>query len=128
MKKLQSLLIINEDTFQALTKNKVLSNTNYHLIHNSDSYNKVGQSISDLKPAIILLDVSLDRKKDLYDALNKILSGHRIPVISISGNKNTYHRYRKEQSSQVVYFISSNSGSILSEILAKPNAFNLSLS
>lgn len=127
MKKLQSVLIINEDTFQALTQNKILSNTNYLLIHNSDSYSEVGEGIYDLKPNMILLDIAL-KKKDLNYTLEKILSGQRVPVISISCNKNTYHRYRKEERSQVVYFISTSSESLLSEILTNPSDFILSLS
>ncbi|GEM_PF-1734316 len=129
MKKLQSVLIINEDTFKALTQNKILSNTNYLLlIHNSDSLNEVGESISDIKPDIILMDTALKKKKDLNYTLRKMLRGQRVPVISISGNKKSYQGHIKEGRSQVVYFISSDSESLLSEILTKPNDFNLSLS
>ena len=129
MNKLQSVLIINEDTFLALTKNKILSNRNYLLlILNSDSYCELNESLSDINPDFILLDVALEKKKDLNNTLKKMLRGQRVPVITISDNKKTDQRHRKEGRSQVVYFISSNSGSILSEILAKPNAFNLSLS
>lgn len=129
MKKLQSVLIINEDTYLALTQNKILSNRNYLLlIHSSDSYSEMGESISDINPDFILLDIALKRKKDLNNTLDKMLSGRRVPVISISGNKKTYQRHRREGCSQVVYFISSNSKSLLSEILTKPNDFILSLS
>jgi|SRR6056297_1139976 len=127
MMKLQSVLIINKDTFQALTENKILSNTKYQLIQNSDSCKNVGQILSDLKPAFILLDVSMERKKDLQDTLEKII-GYRIPVISISGNKHGYRRYSKEEVGRIVCVISSGSDSLLSEILIKPNIFNLSLS
>ncbi|WP_340104882.1 hypothetical protein [Rhodohalobacter sp. 8-1] len=129
MNKLQSVLIINEDTFLALAQNKILSNTNYLLmIHSADSYSEVCESISDIKPDYILLDVALEKKNVLNNALTKMFRGERVPVISISGNKKPYQRHGKEGHTQVIYFINSTSKSLLSEILTKPNDFNLSLS
>ena len=129
MNKLQSVLIINEDTYLALAQNKILINTNYLLmVHCSDSYSEVCESISDLKPDFILLDVALKKQKVLNNTLKKMLRGQRVPFISISGNNNSYQRHRKEGDTQVVYFIKSTSESLLSEILTRPNDFNLSLS
>ena len=128
MNKLQSVLIINEDTFLSLAQNKILSNTNHlHMIQSSDSYREVCESISDINPDFILLDVALKKKKVLNNILKRMFRGKRIPVISISGPKKTYHSQKKEEQIQVVYIINSTSESLLSEILTKPNDFNLSL-
>jgi len=129
MNKLQSVLIINKDTFLALEQNKIFSNTNYLLmIYSSDSCSEVCESLSDIKPHLILLDVALTKKKVLNNTLEKMLKGQRVPVISISGNNKSYQRHRKEESTQAVYLIISTSKSLLSKILTKPKDFNLRLS
>ncbi len=118
-KKNNRVLIVEDDAFQALLVEKLITKLGYVSVGNAKSGEDAITMALNLDPDIILMDISLEGEMDGITAVEVIKSQKDIPVIYITGNSDSYNLDRAEKTGFVDYLIKPISGSLLQEPLLR---------
>lgn len=107
------VLIVEDDAFQALLVEKLIIKMGFSTIGKVASGEDAIKTALEKKPAIILMDISLEGEIDGITAVEKIREKENIPVIYITGNSDSYNLDRAEKTGFVDYLIKPISGKML---------------
>jgi CheY-like chemotaxis protein len=113
------ILIVEDDAFQALLVEKLITKLGYVSVGNAKSGEKAVEMALNLEPDIILMDISLEGEMDGISAVQEIKKKMEIPVIYITGNSDNYNLDRAEKTGFVDYLIKPISSSMLQDPLLR---------
>jgi two-component system, response regulator PdtaR len=119
LKQNNRILIVEDDAFQALLVEKLITKLGYVCIGNAKTGEKAIEMALDLNPDIILMDIALEGEMDGITAVQEIKKVKEIPVIYITGNSDSYNLDRAEKTGFVDYLIKPISGSLLKDPLLR---------
>lgn len=120
-KKTFSIFIVEYDAFQAFILEKMISNLGYDFIGKSSSGEEAVQLAVQLKPDIILMDISLEGEMDGIETAIVIQRQILTQIIYVTGNSDDYHRKRAEETNFSDYLIKPVTKEILERSLKKVN-------
>lgn len=123
-KKNRRVLIVEDDAFQALLVEKMITRMGYNSIGNAASGEEAVAMALELHPAIILMDIALLGEIDGITAAEQIKEKKDIPIIYITGNSDSYNLDRAEKTGFVDYLIKPISSSMLQEPLQRASGFS----
>lgn len=106
---------MEDDGFQALLVNKLITKMGYEAIGTVTSGEKAVETALEKKPDLILMDISLEGEIDGITAVTQIKKKVDIPVIYITGNSDSYNLDRAEKTGFIEYLIKPISGKMLEE-------------
>jgi len=118
-KKKLSIFIVEDDAFQAFFLEKMISRLGYDIIGKSSSGEQAVQLTVQLKPDIILMDISLEGLMDGIEAARIIQESISAKIIYITGSSDDYHRKRAEETDYSDYLIKPVTKDILERSLKK---------
>jgi len=121
--KYKRVLIVEDDAFQALLVEKMISRLGYVTIGKAASGEDAISMAYELDPAIILMDIALLGDIDGITATEQIKKKKDIPIIYITGNSDSYNLDRAEKTGFVDYLIKPISSSMLEEPLQRACKF-----
>jgi len=117
--KFKRVLIVEDDAFQALLVEKMISRLGYVTIGNAASGEDAISMAYKLNPEIILMDIALLGEIDGITATEQIKKKKDIPIIYITGNSDSYNLDRAEKTGFVAYLIKPISSSMLEKPLRR---------
>jgi len=114
-----SILIVEDDFFQAVILDKILTSLQYTVIAKANTGEKAIKLAIELKPDLIFMDISLDGEMDGITAAIKIQEKMPIPLIYNTGNSDKYHRKRAEETDYLAYLVKPVTIEIIANTLRK---------
>lgn len=118
-KKTQSVFIVEDDAFQVFILEKMIKILGYEVIGKSSTGEEAVQLAVELKPEIILMDISLAGEMDGIDAAAAIQEKISTQFIFVTGNSDAYHRNRAEKIDYSDYLIKPVTKDILERSINK---------
>ncbi|TVR32087.1 MAG: response regulator [Balneolaceae bacterium] len=114
-----SILIVEDDFFQAVMLDKILTSLHYTVIGKAKSGEEAIQLATELKPDLIFMDISLDGEMDGITAAMKIQEKMPASLIYNTGNSDEYHRKRAEATNYLAYLVKPVTREIIANTLRK---------
>lgn len=102
-KKTTSIFIVEDDFFQAVILDKILTSLGYNVIGKTNSGEEAIQLAVQLNPDIIFMDISLNGNVDGITAAKKIQDQISTNLIYVTGNSDQYHRDRASGTDFIEY-------------------------
>lgn len=101
----RSILIVEDDLFQATVLELMLTGMGYNVTGKINTGEKAIESVIKSSPDLIFMDILLDGEMDGITAAQKIQEIAAIPIIYITGNADDYHRQRAGETEFLAYLI-----------------------
>lgn len=86
-----SLLIVEDDSIQSFVLKAMVKSMNFTLLGVATTGEEAIKMSTELKPDIILMDITLEGEMDGIDAAKKIQDVLNVKLIYITGNSGAYH-------------------------------------
>lgn len=116
-KKTTSIFIVEDDFFQAVILDKILTSLGYNVIGKTTSGEEAIQLAIQLNPDIIFMDISLDGSVNGITAAKKIQDQISTNLIYVTGNSDQYHRDKANDTDFKDYLIKPITRGIIEETL-----------
>lgn len=81
-----SVLVVEDDMLLSLVETRIIEKLGYSVVGKATSGEEAVDLVKDLKPQVVVMDVSLKGKLNGIDASNLIRQFSNVPVIFLSGN------------------------------------------
>src|SRR5258708_32074824 len=83
------LLVVEDERIEATSLNRHLLKLGYKVVAMVDAGEEAIQKARELRPDLILMDISLEGKMDGVEAASKIRKSLQLPVVFLTGNAST---------------------------------------
>lgn len=117
--KIVSFFIVEDDAFQAFILEKMITSMGYAVKGKSSSGEEAVHLAIQLKPDIILMDISLEGVMDGIEAAIEIQEQISVKIIYITGNSDNHHRERANETDFSDYLIKPVTKDIIIQSLQK---------
>jgi two-component system, response regulator PdtaR len=101
----RSILIVEDDLFQATVLELILTGLGYKVTGKISTGEEAIETVVKSSPDLIFMDIMLDGEIDGIVATQKIQEIVSIPVIYLTGNADDYHRERAAETDYLAYLI-----------------------
>jgi CheY-like chemotaxis protein len=115
--KIPSILIVEDDFFQASVLEILLTSLNYTVIGKLKTGEEAVEFVSENNPDLIIMDISLDGKIDGISAAKIIQENRLIPLIYLTGNSDEVHINRAQETEHLAYLSKPISKGVLEHTL-----------
>lgn len=117
--KAASIFIVEDDAFQVFILEKMINSLGYDVLGKSSSGEEAVHLAVQLKPDVILMDISLEGDMDGIEAAKKIQEKISVKIIYITGNSDNHHRERAKKTDFSDYLIKPATKDIIAQSLQK---------
>jgi two-component system, response regulator PdtaR len=101
----KSVLIAEDDAFQAFVMEKMLKKIHYPVVGKAKTGEDAIQLTDRLKPDIILMDIILAGQMDGITAASEILKKNPVSIIYVTGNADKSYLERAQKTKHSAYLI-----------------------
>lgn len=101
--KISSILIVEDDFFQASVLEILLTSLNYKVTGKLKTGEEAIEFVSGNNPDLIIMDISLDGEIDGISAAKIIQKNRLIPLIYLTGNSDELHRNRAQETEHLAF-------------------------
>jgi len=100
-----TIYIVEDDPVLSLILNRMVQKMNYSVVGNSESGKESISKITELKPGIVLMDISLKDDIDGTMVASEIVKAYNPTIIYITGNSDAKNKRKAEKSGYHDYLI-----------------------
>lgn len=119
MEKRKSVLIVEDDYFQSYVLKTLIKALGYNVTGVADKGEVAIEMAVELKPDLVLMDISLKGEMDGIDAAMKIREATETPHVYITGNTGPEHRKRAELTGPIAFLAKPIDKLVLSDTISK---------
>jgi two-component system, response regulator PdtaR len=101
----RTVLIVEDDVFQAFVLEKMLISINYAIAGTAASGEDAIQLARHLEPDIIIMDIMLSGNLNGIEAASIILENYMVPIIYVTGNADKYYLNRAKKTGYSAYLL-----------------------